>query len=140
MSEFRSQRQIAATREAIFHAIEDPKLLAQWWGPAGFTCTFETFDFRPGGSWKFVMHGPDGTDYPNDNRFVVIEKPSRFVVRHVGQPHFNATIILEADGPATLLTWVQAFDDPEVAKAATPVVVPANQQLLDKLQKIAEGK
>lgn len=140
MSEFRSQRRIAATPEAIFHCIEDPALLARWWGPAGFSCTFESFDFRQGGLWKFVMHGPDGTDYPNENRFVEIAKPHRFVVRHVVAPLFAATITLEGVAGGSWLTWVQAFDDPEVAKAVASVVEPANEQLLDKLQTLAEGR
>ena len=38
---------------------------ARWWGPDGFTNTITTFDLRPGGAWRFVMHGPDGTNYEN---------------------------------------------------------------------------
>jgi uncharacterized protein YndB with AHSA1/START domain len=29
-------------------------------GPDGFSTTTSQFDFRPGGVWCFVMHGPDG--------------------------------------------------------------------------------
>ncbi|EMO29454.1 toxin-antitoxin system, toxin component domain protein [Leptospira interrogans serovar Bataviae str. HAI135] len=43
----------------------EPEHVIHWWGPKGFTNTFETMDVRPGGIWKFIMHGPDGTDYPN---------------------------------------------------------------------------
>jgi len=138
MSDFRNQRRIGAPPETIFHAIEDPKLLAQWWGPAGFTCAFETFDFRPGGTWKFVMRGPDGTDYPNESRFVEIVKPTKFVVRHEAVPLFTVTITLEGVLGGSLLTWVQAFEDSEVAKAMASVVTPANEQLLDKLQGLVE--
>ncbi len=46
-------------------AVSDPKHLAQWWGPDGFTITTSSFDFRAGGVWRFVMHGPDGRDYQN---------------------------------------------------------------------------
>ena len=57
-------RLLDAPRELVFSAFTDPKHLAQWWGPNGFTTTTHSFEFRPGGVWRFVMHGPDGRDYP----------------------------------------------------------------------------
>ena len=44
--------------------LDEPDRLAQWWGQ-GFTTTTQTADMRPGGVWQFVMHSPDGVDYPN---------------------------------------------------------------------------
>ena len=58
-------RVIDAPRERVFKAWTDPEHLAQWWGPKGFTNTFQEFDMRPGGAWRFVMPGPDGVDYKN---------------------------------------------------------------------------
>ena len=75
-----SARVIAAPPEAVFACLAEPDRLARWWGPAGFRNTFETFEFRPGGIWKFVMHGPDGTDWPNHSVFREIEAPARLVV------------------------------------------------------------
>jgi uncharacterized protein YndB with AHSA1/START domain len=49
-----------APRAPVFEAWTDPTRLAQWWGPYGFTTTTRAFDLRPGGVWRFVMHGPDG--------------------------------------------------------------------------------
>ena len=54
-----------AARELVFKAWTDPDHLVHWWGPKGFTNTFQEFDLRPGGIWRFVMHGPDGVDYKN---------------------------------------------------------------------------
>jgi len=70
-------RLIHAPRERVFRALADPRHLARWWGPEGFSSTFETFEFRPGGRWRFVMHGPDGTDYPNENVLREIVAPER---------------------------------------------------------------
>lgn len=53
-----SSRIFTSPRELVFKAWSDPDHLKNWWGPAGFTNTFEAFDFRPGGRWRFVMHGP----------------------------------------------------------------------------------
>ena len=36
-------------------------------------------DLRPGGEWIHVMHGPDGTDYPNYTVFIEVDRPARLV-------------------------------------------------------------
>ena len=59
------EKRIAATPGQVYAALGDPARVARWWGPAGFTNTIHTFDFRPGGTWRLTMHGPDGKDYPN---------------------------------------------------------------------------
>ena len=66
-----------APRDLVFSAFTDPKHLAQWWGPDGFTTTTSAFEFRPGGVWRFVMHGPDGRDYQNRITFDEIVAPER---------------------------------------------------------------
>jgi uncharacterized protein YndB with AHSA1/START domain len=81
MKIFQHQRKIAASATEIFNAFEDPSLLAQWWGPTGFTNTFNTFEFKPQGKWSFVMHGPDETNYPNENIFLDIVEPKRLCHR-----------------------------------------------------------
>jgi uncharacterized protein YndB with AHSA1/START domain len=63
-------RQFDAPRALVFSVWTDPKHLAQWWGPNGFTTTTHAYDFRPGGVWRFVMHGPDGRDYQNRITFL----------------------------------------------------------------------
>src|SRR5262245_31914101 len=77
-------RLLDAPRELVFSVWTDPKHLAQWWGPNGFTTTTHSFDFRPGGQWRFVMHGPDGRDYQNLVTFDEISRPERIVYRHGG--------------------------------------------------------
>ena len=73
-----------APRELVFSAFTDPEHLAQWWGPNGFTTTMRIFEFRPGGVWRFVMHGPDGRDYQNRITYEEIVRPERIVYRHDG--------------------------------------------------------
>src|SRR5437879_5935817 len=70
-----------APRALVFSAWTDPKHLAQWWGPNGFTTTTHAFDFRPGGVWRFVMHGPDGRDYQNRIIFDEIVPPEHIAYR-----------------------------------------------------------
>ena len=71
-----------APRELVFSAFTDPKHLAEWWGPNGFTTTTHAFDLRPGGKWRFVMHGPDGRDYQN---LIILRRN-----RSAGTPHLSS--------------------------------------------------
>lgn len=136
----RTSRHIDAPPQAVFAAIQDPARLARWWGPAGFTNTFEVFEFRPGGRWKFVMHGPDGTDYANDSEFIDIEPAALVSIRHVSAPHFVLRIGLAPSDGGTRVSWDQEFDDAKVAQSLASICVPANEQNLDRLaRELAAG-
>ena len=140
MSIFRHTRVLAASAEAVFAAIQDPARLARWWGPEGFTNTFQTFEFREGGTWTFTMHGPDGTDYPNQAEFLEIVAPSRLRLQHVNLPRFELSLSLEPSGDGTLLTWVGTFENPEFAESMRGFLEGANEQNLDRLaQEVATG-
>jgi uncharacterized protein YndB with AHSA1/START domain len=132
-----TSRLIPAPLEQVFRAITTPELLAQWWGPAGFTCTVTQCDVRPGGRWLLTMHGPDGRDYPNEYRFVAVE-PEQVVLRRIADTHdFTLTITLQDLGPATRVGWSQVFQDAAELTACREVVVPANEQNLDRLSAVA---
>jgi hypothetical protein len=92
----RASRWLDAAAGAVFEGFERPELLARWWGPAGFSNTFERFEFRPGGRWVFVMHGPDGRDYPNECAFRVVE-PGLVELEHVVAPLFTLRVAFEAE-------------------------------------------
>ena len=103
-------REFDAPRDLVFAAFTDPKHLTQWWGPNGFTTTTSSFEFRPGGVWRFVMHGPDGRDYQNHVTYEEIVPPERIVYRHGGgddvEPvQFRQTIVFEDLGGRTRITW-----------------------------------
>ena len=133
MTTFSTSREIPATAEEVFAAIGDPARLARWWGPAGFTNTFGVCEFKIGGRWSFVMHGPDGANYPNENRFAEIEAPGKVVIQHLSEPKFSLAIGLTASGAGTLVTWAQTFESAEFARRVEAIVVPANEQNLDRL-------
>src|ERR1700754_2859002 len=54
-------RVISAPRELVFEAFTEVRHLSRWWGPEGFSTTTRAFEFRVGGEWDFVMHGPGRT-------------------------------------------------------------------------------
>lgn len=130
---FRTERTLPYPALAVYEAFASAETLASWWGPDGFTNTFEIFEFAAGGRWKFVMHGPDGKHYPNTSVFVVLEPAEKIVIRHDCPPYFTLTVRLTSVGGGTRLTWEQAFDDSETARAVSSIVQPANEQNLDRL-------
>jgi uncharacterized protein YndB with AHSA1/START domain len=126
-------RLLDAPPAKVFAAFVAPERLARWWGPKGFRSTFEVFEPRPGGSWRFVMHGPNGADYPNQSVFEALDPGERIVIRHVSAPRFTLTVTLAAAAGGTQLTWRQAFDTAADCDALRRFVVPANEENLDRL-------
>jgi uncharacterized protein YndB with AHSA1/START domain len=130
---FRTHRVVPYPRAAVFEAFARPELLARWWGPAGFTNTFEVFEFRPGGRWNYVMHGPAGTHHPNESVFLELDAPAKLVIQHVSRPHYVLTVTLAGQESGTAITWSQEFEDATVAARLRHIVEPANEQNLDRL-------
>lgn len=111
-------RVLDAPRELVWQVWTDPKHLAQWWGPDGFRTTTSAYDLRPGGVWRFVMHGPDGRDYQNRVTFDEIVKPERVVYHHGGGDDvepvlFRSTVTFEDLGSRTRVTLRGVFPSAE---------------------------
>lgn len=100
-------REFNAPRELVWEAMTNPKHVVNWWGPRGFSTTMEKMDFRVGGVWKHVMHGPDGTNYPNEKVFKEIVKPEKIVFSHGGRREGGSSVDAVA-------TWT--FDEIEKGK------------------------
>jgi uncharacterized protein YndB with AHSA1/START domain len=132
---FSTNRVLPFSTAQVFAAFVHADRLAAWWGPNGFRNTFEIFEFKPQGRWKFVMHGPDGTDYPNENLFLETS-PHKIVIRHVGVPQFTLTITLTEQDAHTRVDWHQALVDPQFANSVAHIVIPANEQNLDRLHAV----
>ena len=101
MAEKNKSNEIQITRlydapvKTVWEAWTDPKQVAKWWGPRGFTLTTHSKDLKAGGSWSYTMHGPDGKDYHNKTIYHEVEKYSRLVYDHGGNddqpPLFRVT-------------------------------------------------
>ena len=106
-------RVIDAPRELVFEAFTAVRHLSQWWGPSGFTTTTRAFEFRVGGVWDFVMHGPDGTDYQEWITWTAIAPPERIALLHGeyrGDPNaFESVLTFVPDGAATRIEMRTVF-------------------------------
>ena len=137
-----AERVFDAPRELVFSVWTDPKHLAQWWGPNGFTTTTSSFDIRAGGLWRFVMHGPDGRDYQNRITYEEVVPPERIVYRHGGgddvEPvRLKTTVVFDDLGAKTRLTM--RMDFPSAAERERVIKeYGADKGLTQTLSRLAE--
>jgi uncharacterized protein YndB with AHSA1/START domain len=82
-------RVVDAPRELVWKVWTQAQHAHQWWGPTGFSTTTASMEVRPGGQWRYVMHGPDGRDYPNLITYLEVTEPSRLVYKHGGEKEFE---------------------------------------------------
>jgi len=111
-------RLLNVPRELVWEVWTDPKHLARWFGPNGFTITTHNMEVKEGGNWRFMMHGPDGRDYPNKVNYLEVVKPERLVYKHADDGEtepvsFYVTITFKEEGNKTRLHMSMVFDSPE---------------------------
>ncbi len=127
-------RVLNAPRERVFKAWTDPDQLVHWWGPKGFTNTFHEFDLRPGGIWRFVMHGPDGVDYQNKSVFVEVVNPERIIFDHVSGPRFQVVVSFGEQSGKTELTFRMRFESAAECDKVKAFAIEAKEQNFDRLE------
>jgi uncharacterized protein YndB with AHSA1/START domain len=110
-----------APRELVWKAWTEQKHIGQWFGPNGFRNETFSMDVRVGGSWSYVMHGPDGKVWPNWIRYEEISRPERLVYSHgetgSDEPHFQVILTLTEHGPRTKVTLRMIFPTAEAREA-----------------------
>lgn len=136
MNEIITTRTVNASSDQVFKVWTHPHYLAQWWGPKDFKNTFHEFDLKPGGAWNFVMHGPNGVDYPNSSQFVEIKMPNRLVLNHISKPQFQIVVNFEEAGSQTKVTFRQIFPTKDEADKIRAFVTEANEQNMDRMEAV----
>ena len=103
-------RVLAAPRRRVFEALTDPEHVPHWYGPRGWTLPVCAIDFRPGGAWRFVCRGPDGTDMGMRGVYQEITPPERFVSTESFDDYpgesLNTLVLSEEAGRTTITTTV----------------------------------
>jgi uncharacterized protein YndB with AHSA1/START domain len=134
-TEIVSTRIFNAQIDLVFSAWTDPEHLKNWWGPKGFTNTFHQFDLRPGGIWKFTMHGPDKGHYQNECEFIKIERPSFIAWRRLSKPLFQVVAAFESVGThKTRVVFKMLFTSEEECRKIKVFAVEKNEENFDRLE------
>ncbi len=141
MKEVITKRNFNVPVELLYQAWVNPEQLKNWWGPNGFTNTFREFDFKPGGKWSFIMHGPDGKEYENESKFETIKENELVILRHISKPEYKATFIFSANGSnSSSLKWTMVFEEEKAYHALKNIVAEKNEENLDRLVTELEKK
>lgn len=122
-------------RDLVYRAWTNPYHLKNWWGPSGFTNTFLEFDLQVGGTWKFIMNGPDGGHYPNECIFVKLKSPELIVWNHKSSPTFQVVALFEeASFNKTNLTFKMVFNSPKECESIKAFAADKNEENIDRLE------
>jgi uncharacterized protein YndB with AHSA1/START domain len=137
-----------APRAVVFRAWTDPRQLAQWWGPKGFSNPVCEIDARPGGAIRIDMTAPDGTVFPMGGRVREVDPPARLVFTSSafedarGNPlleNLNAVAFEDLGGKTRITLTVHVLkSSPEVAQALAGMEQGWNESL-DRLAELAKG-
>ena len=137
-------REIDAPLERVWDAWNDPEKIARWWGPTGFRSTVNELDVRAGGRFDVVMHGPDGTDYPNLYIFDDVQELKRLVYTNTGSKQFGlapfqSVFDMEDVGDRTRVTLKARFSSEEDRERHVEQfhAIEGAQQLLERLEEQA---
>ncbi len=128
-------RDFDAPRELVWKAWTEPEHLAHWWGPQGFTLTTHSRELKAGGSWRYVMHGPDGHNYENISNFIEVVEPERLIYKHGGgkgfeEVNFQVTVTFDVlDARKTRITMRSVFPSKQ-----------ARDFVIDKYNAVEGGK
>ncbi|PIS10771.1 MAG: hypothetical protein COT73_07600 [Bdellovibrio sp. CG10_big_fil_rev_8_21_14_0_10_47_8] len=105
--------------KTVWDAWTDPKQVGKWWGPRGYTITTHSMNVKTGGTWSYIMHGPNGEEHHNKTIFLEVEKYSRMVYDHGGNddrpPVFRVTVNFSESAGKTKMEMTMALPTAEAA-------------------------
>lgn len=132
-------RHLAASPEEVYDALLDADHIDSWWGPEGCTTETHSMDPRVGGLWHHTMTVPDGTEFPNYVRYLVLERPRLIEYEHGdtsdGPALFRTTITLAPEGGGTRLAFQMRFPSKQARDGALEyMAVEGAHQTLDGLE------
>ena len=138
-------RVLDAPRDLVWSAWTDPAQVPSWFGPQGFNTTVHEMDVRPGGTWRFTMHGPDGVDYENAAVYEEVVEPERLAYRYGPDdegPGFVSTITFEEQDGKTRITLRMVFGSTEERDRQVTEIgaIEGGNQTLDRLEQHLAGR
>lgn len=136
-------RILDAPRELVIKAWTDPRQVAQWWGPRGFTCPVCEMDVRPDGALRIVMRAPYGVDYPMTGVFREVVPPERLVFTSAAVDEqgnhlleqLTTVTLAEQDGKTKLTVQTSAVG---LVAAAAAMLDGMEQGWTEQIERLAE--
>jgi uncharacterized protein YndB with AHSA1/START domain len=130
-----------APRALVWKAWTDPAMMAQWFGPRGFTNPVCELDVRAGGALRIVMRGPDGNDYPMKGVFLEVEPPERLVYSNIAVDNDGnhllegetTVVLIEAGGKTAMTLTSYAVGRAPIAPQMLAGMEAGWTQSIDKL-------
>jgi uncharacterized protein YndB with AHSA1/START domain len=131
-----------APRKVVFAAWTDPKQVAEWWGPKGFTNPVCELDVRPGGAILIHMRAPDGVVYPMSGVYKEIVPPEKIVFTSIaldkdGKAMFenlNTVIFSERDGKTIVQLRTEVLKSSAAAEQPLAGMEMGWNMTLDRLE------
>lgn len=116
-------RVVEAPRSIVWEAWTNPEDVPHWLlGPEGWTMPVCEIDLRPGGAWRYVWHGPDGSTMEMRGVFREISPPERLVNTEEwvggGWPETVNTVVLTEEDGKTTITCTVLYASKEAREAA----------------------
>jgi uncharacterized protein YndB with AHSA1/START domain len=95
-----------APRSMVFEAFTKPELLKRWFGPRGWWLAVCEVDLKVGGTWRYVVRGPDGTEMGMRGVYREIVPPERLVFTETFDDYpgesLVTTVLVEDHGKTTM--------------------------------------
>ena len=139
--EIRAARVLDVPRDLVFRFWTEKEHIERWWAPSGYTVSTSEMNVRSGGVWRFVVHGPDDTNYHNKIVYDDIARPERLVYTHTGGTKFQATVTFVRHGSKTRvsvrLVFESAAERQETVRKYNAVA--GLNETLDRLAQYAAG-
>jgi uncharacterized protein YndB with AHSA1/START domain len=130
---------INVTRILVFEAFLDPHHIGLWWSPDGFSTTTVSMEPKVGGQWRFIMHGPNGVDFPQVIAYTEIAKPDRLCYDHgrddSGAMCKTAIDFVEVDQKTTVTVRTQFVSREKLEEMRRFGAAEGWQQTLERLDK-----
>ena len=130
-----NSKELALTRvydapvKFVWEAWTDPKRVANWWGPRGFSITTKSKELSTGGKWIYTMHGPDGVDYPNVTTYFAVEPLKRLEYDHGANENqkalFRVNVLFSESKNKTTMKMTMTFESPQIAKEMSKFIKDA---------------
>ena len=108
-----------APLQLVWEAWTQPEHIVKWWAPKGMDLNVVTHDFKVGGTWKYTMPMPDGSEFISEGTYKEIVIHEKIITSADFRPMTEGVELqafFEADGNRTKFVFNVVHATPEYCK------------------------